>query len=419
MPQSTGRAVKKNEYTQAISSKLEIFTLGNFRVLAGAKDLTEKSRRSARVWEIFKFLLTFRDRKTSFESITDTLWPDHDYNDPEATMHTLIHRVRKIFYEEFPPDEPPFTIDVVQRTCCMKLNSNCWLDVDQFKFYAKQAKEAANKGPDEAIRLYREALSYYKGDYLKEYSSKSWVQSITRQYRQQYLQCLLSKIKLQLDQGNHAAVLNACENAFRLDYYMEVEALHLYYMEALYRSGDLTGALCHYDFITSNLYNEFGAKPSVEMRNLYRKIKPDLDSPGLNLPSICDKLEEREGSKGAFVCDLDFFRFLYQLEKRRCDRGSNNLAMGLFTVYYDHHLNLSVEAVNHAVNRLEEVLVGCLRKGDVITRWGDNQYLAFLVNTSYENANGVFRRITECFNSALGDKGFSLEISRRRTFPEN
>lgn len=52
---------------------LIIYTLGNFQVVRNGCDLTETLDKSIKVWELFKYFLTFRDELILPEKIIQSL----------------------------------------------------------------------------------------------------------------------------------------------------------------------------------------------------------------------------------------------------------------------------------------------------------------------------------------------------------
>lgn len=395
------------------AERLDIYTLGRFKVLKETTVISDKAKRSAKLWELFKYLLTHREKAVPVDSIVDSLWPDRDYCDQNAALHTLTHRMRKLFFEEFADGFEPFSLNVSQGCYLMKLNNNCWLDADEFTENTSRAAEQAQHDQVSAINTFQRAIKLYCGEYLPEYSTKKWVLPAKRYYRHLYLQNLLCKMKLYMDFGQYEDVCALCEKAFRVEQFMEVETLHIYFMEALLRSGNQQEALCHYDFLTTSLYQEFGTKPSAAMRDLYRKIKPDVETSGLNLNAIIEKIAERDDISGAFVCDLDFFRFLYNLELRKCDRTEKDLALILLSLKSDESRVYDKNSIDKAMYSLEKSLLSSLRKGDVITRWGSSQFLVFLSDIEFNGVNTIFKRLKTDFDKISNKNGFKLEYTRK------
>lgn len=383
--------------------------------MSNSQVISDKARRSSKLWELFKYLVTNRGKPVPVENIIDSLWPDHDYCDQNAALHTLNHRMRKLFYEEFESGNEPFNLDVSQGCYRMVFNDKCWIDTDEFASYTRRAVDENSLSPEVAIDIFRKAINLYQGEYLPEYTAKKWVLPAKRHYRNLYLQNLLGKIKVYMAIGQYEAVSALCEKSFQVEQFMEVESLHIYFMEALLRSGNAQKALCHYDFLTSSLYQEYGTKPSAEMRDLYRRMKPAVDGTGLNLRAIIEKMGERDHFNGAFVCDIDFFRFLYNLEVRRSDRNDSTRVLALLSLSRDDDLS-SAKSVNmtDAMEQLEKILLDDLRKGDVITRCSESQFLALLSDVDKAGAGKVLQRLKRDFIKANKSQGFKLEINMKQ-----
>jgi DNA-binding SARP family transcriptional activator len=400
------------------SDIFQIYTLGHFQVTANSKIISDKARRSSKLWELFKYLLTNRGNPVPVESIIDSLWPDSEYCDQNAALHTLTHRMRRLFSEEFKDGSAPFSFEVSQGCYCMKIHDNCWIDTSEFSSCTSRALEQSRKDPIAAVDLFRQAISLYQGEYLPEYTARKWVLPAKRYYRHLYLQNLMGKMKLYMDSGQYEATCELCEKAFLIEQFMEVESLHINYMEALLRSGSSQEALCHYDFITSSLYQEFGAKPSAAMRDLYRRMKPEVDGPSLSLRAILDKLSEREKFNGAFICDLEFFRFLYNIELRRSERMNRELVMVLFSLSCDDYSLNEKAIISKAISSLEKITLAGLRKGDVVTHCGASQLLAFLSDIKQEDAGKVLERINDGFCRANKNHSLKLSITMKQDYKE-
>jgi len=408
-----GQESKFNAPGQANDRCLRIYTLGHFHVKLGTFDFSEKSKRSTKLWELFKYLVTNHNKPIPLETIIESLWPEQEYSNQISALHTLTHRLRKLFYEELPPELPVFQIDISQGCFCMKLMKNCWIDADEFVKLSQNAADLSTTNTAAAIKKYRKALSLYHGEYLIEYSSRKWLLPARRHYRHLYLQTLLEYLKLLMAFERYTDIFNACEKAFQIEHFMEVEALHLYYIEALIKEGNIKEALTHYEFITSNLYQDYGAKPSPSLKDLYRQMKPEVESTGLNLNAIHEKLLERDNASGAFICDLDVFRYLYRLEIRRNERTKLELILGLFTLTCDGTPADKKDTLNKAMSALEKILLTSLRRGDIITRFNELQFLALLPNVSQAQAKSIYNRISTSFNSVYKSEGITLELSKK------
>lgn len=66
--------------------KYHIYTLGRFDVIKEDVSLVASASGSKKIWELYKFMLTYRDRAFTPESLMDQLWVSESYNDPRSTL---------------------------------------------------------------------------------------------------------------------------------------------------------------------------------------------------------------------------------------------------------------------------------------------------------------------------------------------
>lgn len=79
---------------------LTVYTLGRFDVIKDGCSLIMNSAGSKKIWELFKFMLTYRDRSFTPESLMDQLWVSEEYSDPRSTLRKQMHRLRKALGED-------------------------------------------------------------------------------------------------------------------------------------------------------------------------------------------------------------------------------------------------------------------------------------------------------------------------------
>jgi two-component SAPR family response regulator len=65
---------------------MQIFTLGQFTIKIGETLISENARRSNKLWELFKYLLTNRNKRIPLEKIVQSLWPEQENSDPKSAL---------------------------------------------------------------------------------------------------------------------------------------------------------------------------------------------------------------------------------------------------------------------------------------------------------------------------------------------
>jgi two-component SAPR family response regulator len=85
--------------------KLYICTLGEFDIKADGKSLLKDSSRMYKIYRLFEYFLTFRNKKLLPETIIDNLLSDSESDDPKNMLRTQIFRLRKVISSVIPEGE--------------------------------------------------------------------------------------------------------------------------------------------------------------------------------------------------------------------------------------------------------------------------------------------------------------------------
>lgn len=369
---------------------LRVFTLGSFDVLYNQHSLTEQYNSSVKIWELFKYFLTYREELILPERIIDSLWPNADYTDPKRTLRALIFRLRKILNSKGSHNSNGF---IIYSNGCYKLDTtqNISIDIDMFDDLIHDANDASTADSTKSIELYKKALGMYKGDYLSESYGYDWLVPTRNYYRRIFLQSVYNVSELLKGQKRYDEILTICEMALKFEFFEE--KIHFIYIEALAALGKIKQARDHYDYVKEIFEREMGVKPSSALTNLYRLLFGEISKANLDLTSIADNLREEYFCEGPVLSDVDFFRFLYQFEQRRSERYGKQTFLFLLTLCLPD-LTLPPELqLKAGMEELKNILLSSLRKGDVITQWNEAQFILSLPGASADQAKIAIERV--------------------------
>ncbi len=387
-------------------SEIGIYTLGTFYIRQGDAIISESSNRSKRMWEIFKFLLSNREKSYFPEVILEKLWPDNDYADPNLVMRSQIFRLRQALGNG--GDKPSLADNIIFRQGCYSWAEKTpyYLDVNDLEASVSEAGLAVDDDPEKAIKLYRKAISIYKGTYLPELSFSEWIEPLRSYYHDIYLDCLFDLISLLKARRDYSEIVKLCEQAASIDYFEE--KIHVKLIEALLAQDQTTRARAHYNEVTSIFYREMGIKPSEHMKNLYRLVGSEPGSFELDLSTIQEGLKGKETVNGAYYCDAELFRYFYNLERARVERNGQSVLLGLFTLTTPGFVLPDKAILKEVMENLQTVILESLRKGDLVTRWNSAQILMLLPGLNREQSEMVIARIEDKFNEKYNLKGLVL-----------
>ncbi len=384
---------------QTVNSKAEIniYTLGKFYVSQGSAVISESSSRSRRMWEVFKYLLSFRNQSINPEEILERIWPEKDYSDPGTAMRAQVFRLRQALKNG--DSEPSISDNIVfsQGAYRWENKVECWIDVDQFEAYSREADDLSTSEPNQAVNIYRQAISLYKGKYLPESTYSEWSEPLRVYYHDLYLNAIYSLAELLKNKRAYSDIIKLCEQASAIDYFDE--NIHVIMLEALIAEGHTARARAHYNEVTSAFYREMGVKPSDEMKKLYRQVGLETGSFELDLSTIQENLKSKKAVNGAYYCDPEMFRYFYKLEQLRSERNDHPVLLCLITIASENFAKPPAEQLKKVVQNLKNIIMNSLRKGDLVTSWNEAQFLLLLPGLNREQAMMVMERIEKAFHS--------------------
>ena len=383
-------------------SKLEIITLGKFEVRRAGQLLSQDS--SYRVWNLFKYIITNRNTGIVPELALENLWPDQEYSDPRGAVRALIFRLRKSLGQN-----PGTAQDyIVFSQGCYHWNKNVdyWLDAEEFENMARRALTVKHSQPQHYEDLLLQAVDLYGGEYLPESYYRQWTIPVRNYLNSLYLQVVLELMELLAARGDYSKIITICEQVLRTHSYEE--QIHRYYLKALVNEGRIKQARSHYTYIDNKFYQDLGIKLSADLQRTIQA--PGNRQPGgVGLNSIQNHLQEKADNQGAFICDSEVFKDVYNLERRRGERLGLSVFLALVTIMDDTQ-QIDSSVVKKGMDELESFLVKSLRKGDVITRWSNNQYLLMLPGMADELGEKVMERIKNGFNQTNQHLTINTEI---------
>ena len=335
------------------------------------------------------YFLTHNGNIAPTEEIAEAIQTGEDYTNPNGAVKNLVHRLRQKIED---PKSSESNSLVIQSQGCYGWNPNCnyWLDAEAFEHLCREAYSTASFDPKLACEKYNQALSMYRGEYLPGCPYTEWVYPARQYYRHLFVKSMTEALSLLKTMGDYRQMIELCESHLYRERFEE--ELHLLYLEALLQQGKVSQARSHYEYISDLFYKELGVKPTPEMKRFYRQIKERSENPGKQFLNLREVLQEAENAQGAFYCEVDYFRHLCKVERRRVGRENRPVHVGLLSFEAKDELAPSRELLATTMPEVGKVLENSLRKGDVFTRWSDYQYAVLLPGTTQEQADMVLAR---------------------------
>jgi len=373
--------------------KLYINMLGGCSLRYRDCTIDSKAIRSKRIWTLIEYLVTYRSREVTQDELIDRLYPDDRSDTPLNALKTLVHRARGVLNELHCADGKE-----IIRQCPGGYVWNSELptevDADVFESILNEAS-AAEEDPEAQLTLRMKAIELYKGDFLPEASADTWVVPITAYYRFLYVNAVNAVLEALAERNRWQDLVSAAQRAIAIDPYEE--RLYYYLILALASTDQVAAAKAQYDSLTDLLHREFGVAPSKELQALYKKVAKTGNGIENDLGVIKEQMKEESKKHGAFFCEYDFFKEVYQLEVRSAARMGKPIHLCLLSVEDRHGQTMTRRTLENVMKKLSESIKRSLRSGDVYSRYSAAQYVILLPQANYENSKMVMERIVRSY----------------------
>lgn len=152
-------------------------------------------------------------------------------------------------------------------------------------------------------------------------------------------------------------------------------------------------ALDLYKNVQDQFYQSVGQPLSLKMKSLYKIIIANDEQEEINLKTLKTQLESDIDRSGAFYCDYEFFKHIYQVELRNIKRKCREQYLVVFEISTD----LDDEPLRAIMTKLTKIIQNSLRMGDVYSRINKTQIVLLLPCETIDNGYAVIQRITQQF----------------------
>lgn len=374
-------------------TEIKVKMFGEFSIEINGNILTNFKGRTKRVWMLIQYLIIKRRESVTLNQILEDIWEGHDCGDPENALKNLIYRARVLLHELSRQERRQFIV-FMNGTYLWNNQYSCTVDAEQFSAVCREAARPENTA-EVCIETYKQAISLYTGAFLPKSCYSKWVIQLSTYYDDLYKQCVRNVCVLLNERKRFEEVIAVCEKA--LHYFPYEEGIHKMLLAAYVDAGQRSQAFEHYNWAINVFYREFGVDLSETFLPYYRKLISGSSKVEPSLAAIKRELKETSGMSGAFFCDYDIFKSIYQSQVRILSRTGQSVFLALFTISNDEGDAPKAEISRAAMEKLKAVMVENLRKGDTVASYSSTQFLVMLPFTTFENAQLVTDRIHKKF----------------------
>lgn len=246
---------------------LRVQTLGQFRVWRGVEEVRAKEWQREKAKRLLQYFVTYRKQLIHKEQLVEALWGETGSDgDFKVAMNALINAL------EPSRSARANSYYILKQNSSYGLNlaTGILLDVDEFESYIARGSRITAKDPEQAIRLYRLALNYYKGDFLTECCYEDWCQEERERLLMLYITTAERMAHMLFERGEIEECITLCMRILGKDCCWE-EAYRLL-MQCYYRQNNRAMVIRVYRQCRDNLKSELAVAPAKETTELYKKL---------------------------------------------------------------------------------------------------------------------------------------------------
>ncbi len=378
---------------------LSVQMLGGYSVALDGRELKLSGGAGSKTARLFILLAYHGEQGVSRREILDCLYADEDCADDAGNLRVAIFRLKKqLVAAGVLEASDSINAKGVYRLASEGLELS--VDIRQFEEAAGKALEPENSQEE----LLEQACRMYTGEFLPSLSGDMWAVGKQAMYQNLYFTCVRRYLELLASREKYGKMLLTARNVLRLYPYDEWYVAEL---DALIGMGRWKEAQDTAQRSTESLMERMGLWPSEELEKRILKINSQVQGSFKSLQEIQGELEEKKSEEGAFNCSYDSFMGTYRYEMRKIERTGESLYLVLCSLTEkenDKGSRMSDSQFEKAVRHLEDAVRLSLRRADVYTRYGRNQYLMLLVGLKQEDCAMIFERIQGKFERAVGKK---------------
>ncbi|MDO4545165.1 MAG: BTAD domain-containing putative transcriptional regulator [Bacillota bacterium] len=380
--------------------------LGKFAVYYGGKELKPLTG-GKKVWLLIQYLAYNKDREIPFEQMLENLWPEEEYSNPVNVVKNLVYRARKVL-SDLCGEDPGC---IIKQNNCYRWNPEvaCSSDAEDFAAGLKQAADAETR--EERCRLLEKTCALYEGPFAPAASLSEWAMAKERLYADLYDRNAFALSEMMLEDMRYVELIALCRLAMAMDPYNE--RIHCQLMKAYARENQRPQLVKHFRRLTKTLKKDLGIEPSAKTKALYEDLSKETKRTETDIRNIKKDLTEVMVAKGAYFCGYEIFKNIYKIVCREDMRNDTVSSIALVTVVSGSTGEMSAagDRDQRRLAQLKDCIVQGLRKNDIVTYYGDRQFLVLLTSTPQQAGTATMERVIRQYKSRYQSTSLPVKCS--------
>ena len=248
---------------------VKIQTLGAFRLVVNDESILLSGKAVKRPLELLKVIIALGGNQIDQNKIIETLWPDAEGDSATQSLHTNLHRLRKILGEQTLQLHSGY-LSLDQRLV--------WVDSWSFNHIVSDLKKYIRLVPSakhiELVSKFgQQAFNVYQGNFLENDADQPWFMAIQQKLKSRFVLLAIELGHYWAQQKNWNQSSICFKRGLEIDNLSE--ELYQALMQTCHEADRNADALAAYQLCRKNLSEYLGISPSQKTIELYKRINPE------------------------------------------------------------------------------------------------------------------------------------------------
>lgn len=178
------------------------------------------------------------------------------------------------------------------------------------------------------------------------------------------------------------------------------EEWQIWQIDSLIARNQIKAAMRLYEETAELMFRGAGVFPSKQFKERLAQLNSDTEKKAEGIDEIQMGMLEEEKQTGAFYCSYPSFAESYRYMKRVTERNGRSAYLLVCTITDGRKEPLDKgERLDMLGDELNEAIKSALRRGDLYTKYSDNQYLVLLLDIEQRDCISVIDRINARFEN--------------------
>ena len=389
---------------------IRIQMMGEFVIYLNERQADHMVNKSRKGLALIEYLIVNRGQPVSNQRLLSTFWNDENVTNPENALKTLVSRVRTMLSQVAPNLGSCIVADrgAYHWECLPEMT------VDLYELEDIFTRLPSMRDGERKREAYRRMMLLYRGSLLQKSELNEWVYPRATALHNQYVSGVYGYLEMLKQSGkaeDEQEIISVCRSA--LEHEPFDDRIHIELMRALLKNNNATEAKAQFEEVMHLHYHYLNVKPSRELMEFYNEIVEASKNIEFNLESICRQLYQSSREQGAFVCDFQVFKEIFNLQIRNIERLDTTMFLAVVMVSRIDGEQMESIKQENVMRGLMEILRMNLRKGDVITHFSPTMVAMLLPTVDYSTGDSVMERLKQKFYQAYPNSNvlFSYRIA--------